>query len=167
MGVAFNLGPPITDSPCTLLISMQVCINHGIILTGTLILSPSPRAVVCQDVDKLEVTCSTIDDKSSLKWRLSMGMTDLVQDISISSTTVVIQRVMVNSSRIKVSRASEIMAAPLISILEISSVREDFNGTLNISCMELGVSDRVTATMATTVYIAGGTQGESHIYYLL
>ena len=127
---------------------------------GAVTVSPSPKAAVCQAGDRLEVKCNSTE--SAIQWSLTlMGMNDLVE-ISISSTTIAIPRATINSSRITVLRTSERGTVPLISTLVISSVSESesLNGTLNITCMELGISDSMAAT--TTVYIAGSIQGESH-----
>ena len=124
-------------------------------------ISPSPRATVCQAGDNLEVRCNSTD--SALQWGLTLlGMIDPI-DISISSTvtTIAIPRAMINSSRVTVLRMSERGVVPLISTLVISSVSEGLNGTLNITCTELGVSRSMAATTYTTVYIAGSVQGES------
>ena len=68
-------------------------------------LFPSPKAAVCQAGDRLEVKCNSTE--STLQWRLTlMGMIDPVE-ISISSTTIAIPRMTINSSRITVSRTSE------------------------------------------------------------
>ena len=121
-------------------------------------ISPSPRAGVCRVGDRLEVTCNSTD--SALQWRLTLlGMANPIER-SISSTTIAIPRAMINSSRVTVSRTSQRGAVPLISILEISSVSETLNGTLNITCMELGTSMAATIT----VYIAGNVQGESYVH---
>ena len=126
---------------------------------GTVMISPSPRATVCQAGDNLEVRCNSTDS-ALIQWRLTLiGMSDPIREISISSTTIAIQRAVVNSSRITVLRLSERGAVPLISTLVISSVNESLNGTLNITCMELEVSRSIAAT--TTVYIhTGSIQGE-------
>ena len=125
---------------------------------GAVMVSPSPKAAVCQAGDRLEVKCNSTE--SAIQWRLTlMGMNDLVE-ISISSTTIAIPRATINSSRITVLKNSERGTVPLISTLVISSVSESLNGTLNITCMELGISNSIAAT--TTVYIAGSIQGKSH-----
>lgn len=132
---------------------------------GIVMISPSPRATVCQAGDNLEVRCNSTD--SALQWRLTLiGMSDPIREISISSTTIAIQRAVIISSRITVLRTSERGAVPLISTLVISSVNESLNGTLNITCMELGVSRSISAT--TTVYIhTGSIQGESRDDHIL
>ena len=122
-------------------------------------ISPSPRATVCQAGDNLEVRCNSTD--STLKWRLTLiGMSDPIQEISISSTTIAIHRAVINSSRVTVLRTSDRGAVPLISTLVISSVNESLNGTLNIICMELEVS---SMAVTTTVYIAESFEGESPV----
>ena len=123
-------------------------------------ISPSPRAAVCHVGDRLKVTCNSTD--SALLWRLTLlGMANPIE-IAISSTTIVIPRAMINSSRVTVSRTSERGAVPLISILEISSVSETLNGTLNITCMEFETS----MAAITTVYIAESIQSESYNYVI-
>ena len=115
-------------------------------------LSPSPKAFVCNAGDRLEVMCNSME--SSLQWRLTlMGMTDPIQDISVSSTSVAVIRSMINSSIVATSRTSERGVVPLISTLVVSSVSDVLNGTLNITCMDFGGKFMAT----TTVYIAGNT----------
>ena len=119
-------------------------------LIGAVIMSPSPRAYVCNAGDILELTCNTAE--SALQWQLTVeGMSDPIY-ISISSTTVGIPRRMINISRITATRTSGRGETPLISILEINPVNEGLNGTLNITCMSLGPS---TSMATTTVYFAG------------
>ena len=111
---------------------------------------------MCRVGDRLQVTYNSTD--SALQWRLTLlGMANPIER-SISSTTVAIPRAMINSSRVTVSRTSERGAVPLISTLEIRSVSESLNGTLNITCMEFETSMAAT----TAVYIAGSIQGESY-----
>ena len=84
-------------------------------------LSPSPRALVCNAGDTLEVICNTTGH--SLQWRLALiGVMDPINTISISSNTVAEKRIMINSSRVTISRISERDEAPLISRLEIRSI---------------------------------------------
>ena len=119
-------------------------------LIGAIILSPSPRAYVCNAGDRLELTCNT--SESTQQWSLFLkGMGDPIY-LSISSTTVGIPRKMINTSRITATRTSGINETPLISILEISPVTEGLNGTLNITCMSLWP---LTSMATTTVYFAG------------
>ena len=126
-----------------------------IFVIGAVILSPSPRAFVCNAGDSLEVICNTTGH--SQQWRLTLkGMMDPIGIISISSTTVADKRVMINSSRATISRVSERDEAPLISRLEIRSVNVFLNGTLNITCMELGTSGMAATT---TLYIARNIHG--------
>ena len=132
---------------------VSIRVDHNKIIyffVGAVMLSPSPRALVCNAGDSLEVTCNTTE--STLQWRLTlMGMRDPIETISISSTTVYIPRVMINTSRVSITRTSGRGEAPLISTLEISSVNEDLNGTLNVTCMEIGTLAQAT----TTIYFAG------------
>ena len=115
---------------------------------GAVILSPSPRAYVCNAGDRLELTCNT--SESALQWSLSLkGMSDPT-DISITSTTVGTRRRMINTSRITATRISEENETPLISMLEIRPVIEGLNGTLNITCRLLKPS---TSVATTTVHI--------------
>ena len=81
-----------------------------------------------------------------------MGMDDHVHEISISSTTIAVPRTVINSSRVSTSRISERGARPLTSTLEISPVNKALNGTVTITCIELGTLAPVETT---TVYIAG------------
>ena len=81
-----------------------------------------------------------------------MGMADPVHEMSVSLTTIVIQRAMINSSRVSNSRVYESGATLLISTLEISPVNKALNGTVTITCMEL---DTLAPVETTTVYIAG------------
>ena len=99
----------------------------------------------------LEVTCYAT--RSILQWRLTlMGMMNPILELSISSTTIAVFRAMINSSRVIVFRTSERGTTPLISILELSSINESLNGTLNITCVELGTPE-FTAT--TALYVIG------------
>ena len=120
-------------------------------------LSPSPRAYVCNIGDRLKVMCNT--SETTLQWRLSlMGESDPI-DIPVSSTIQHIPRRMINTSRVTVTRASERGETPLISTLEISPVNEYLNGTLNITCVELNFD--TLAPMATTaVYITGNLNSQ-------
>ena len=122
---------------------------------GAVTISPSPRAAACHVGNRLQLMCNSTD--IALLWRLTLLGMAYPTEISISSTTVAIPRVMINSSRVTVSRTSERGAVPLISILEIRSVSDSLNGTLNVTCMEFGTS--MVATI--TVYIAGSIQGKS------
>ena len=128
---------------------------------GAVMLSPSPRALVCHTGDSLVVTCSVTE--SSLIWRLIlMGRSETIQhDIPIASTTIVIQRRMINSSRLTAFRTSERGARPLITMLEISPVNEALNGTVTIACMELGT---LAPMETTTIYIAGNYRDKQ--YYI-
>ena len=131
-----------------LYISCYEQILTKVLLVGAIILSPSSRAYVCNAGDRLELTCNTTE--SVQQWSLSLkGMSDPT-DIAISSTTVVSHRVMINTSRITVTRISGINETPLISMLEISPVTEGLNGTLNITCKLIGSSESMTTT---TVHI--------------
>ena len=116
-------------------------------------LSPSPRAYVCNIGDRLKVMCNT--SETTLQWRLSlMGESDPI-DIPVSSTIQHIPRKMINTSRVTATRTSERGETPLISTLEISPVNEHLNGTLNITCVELNFG--TLAPMATTtIHISGG-----------
>ena len=117
---------------------------HNFQFVGAVILSPSPRAYVCNTGDRLELTCNTTDN--ALQWRPTLkGMSDPT-DISISSTTVGTRKRMINNSQITVIVISGRGETPLISMLEINPVTEGLNGTLNITCISLGPSE----TMATT-----------------
>ena len=119
---------------------------------GAVMLSPSPRALVCHTGDSLVVTCS-VTESSLMSWRLTlMGMDDHVHEISISSTTIALQRAVINSSRVSTLRISERGATPLISTLEINPVNKALNGTVTITCIELGTLAPVETI---TVYIAG------------
>ena len=84
-----------------------------------------------------------------------MGMIDPIQDIllSISSTTIAVQRANINNSMVAVSRISERGAVPLISTLVINSISDVLNDTLNITCMEFGANFVAT----TVVYIIGNS----------
>ena len=121
-------------------------------LVGAVIMSPSPRAYVCNAGDRLELTCNTTE--SALLWRLTlMGMSD-VRDIAISSTSVGTRRGIINNSQFTATRISGTGETPLISISEISPVTDGLNGTFNITCMSLG--SLTSGSMATTtVYFAG------------
>ena len=135
---------------------MHKLIDCGIQVTGAVMLSPSPRASVCHAGGNVKVTCIT-PNSSLQQWKLTlMGMADPEHDISVSSNTIAVHRRRIDSSRVTVLRISAREAAPLISTLEISSVSRSLNGTLNITCMELG-SNTLMAT--TTVFIAGNIQG--------
>ena len=115
-------------------------------------LSPSPRAYVCNAGDSLKVTCSSTE--SILQWTLTLvGMSDPIETISISSTTVYMPRGMINTSHVTVTRTSGRGEAPLISTLAISTTSEGLNGTLNITCMEINVDTLVSQMATTTVYI--------------
>ena len=81
-----------------------------------------------------------------------MGMADPVHKMSFSSTTIIIQRTVINSSRVSTSRVSERGATPLISTLEITQVNKALNGTFSITCIELGT---LVPVETTTVDIAG------------
>ena len=90
-----------------------------------------------------------------------MGMDPI--SILISSTTVADTerlRTMINSSRATISRISERDETPLISRLVINPINVFLNGTLNITCMELGTSSMAATT---TLYITRNTQGELYI----
>jgi hypothetical protein len=84
-----------------------------------------------------------------------MGMSDPI-DLLISSTSVVIPRAMINTSRITVTRISGRGETPLLSMLEISPVTEDLNGTLNITCRLLAPS---IAMATTTIHIINPGNG--------
>ena len=84
-----------------------------------------------------------------------MGMTDPIQDVSISSTTIAV--IMINSSMVAASRTSEKGSVPLISTLVVSSKSDVLIGTLNKTCMDYGANFMAT----TTVYIAGNTNETS------
>ena len=134
--------------------------NGSYFLVGAVILSPSPRAYVCNAGDRLELICNI--SESALQWRLTLkGMSDPT-DIFISSTTVVARRGMINTSRITVTRTSKENETPLISMLEINPATKDINGTLNITCMSLGPS---TTMATTTVHIINPNNGGYYILY--
>ena len=81
-----------------------------------------------------------------------MGMVDPVHKISVSSTTIAVQRAVINSSGVSISRTSKIGARPLTSTLEITPVNKALNGTVTITCIKLGT---LAPEETTTVYIAG------------
>ena len=120
-------------------------------------LSPSPRAYVCNIGDGLKVICNTTE--TTLQWRLTlMGESDPI-DIPVSSTIQHIPRRMINTSLVTVTRTSERGETPLISTLEISPVNEHLNGTLNITCVELNF-DTLAPMTTTTVYITGNLNSQ-------
>ena len=120
---------------------MDLCI------AGYLVISPSPRAAVCEVGDTLEVTCTTSDH--FLTWMLTKNGSTYRITRTLSSTIRYLERVMVNSTVFTFSRMSELGSTDLISRLVISPVSQSLNGT-NIVCTEVGASAMIANT---TVYI--------------
>ena len=119
---------------------------------GAVMLSPSPRAYVCNAGDRLELICNTTE--SGLQWSLTSKRMSDPTNIAISSTTVGTRRRMINTSQITATRISGINEIPLISILEISPVTEGLNGTLNITCMSLWpLTSMATTTIVYTLLV--------------
>ena len=127
--------------------------NMDSCIAGYLVLSPSPRAAVCQIGDTLEVMCTTSDH--FLTWMLTKSGSTYRITRTLSSTIRNPERVLVNSTVYTFSRTSELGSTDLVSKLIISPVRQSLNGT-KIVCTEIGAS----AMMAnTTVYIIRNKHG--------
>ena len=131
--------------------------NHSVYdyqLIGAVMLSPSPRAYVCNAGDILELTCNTTE--STQEWSLSLKEMSNTIYQSISSTTVGTRTGMINTSQFSITRISGRNETPLISMLTISSVNEGLNGSLNITCRLLRPS---TSMATTTVHIINPGHG--------
>ena len=116
-------------------------------------ISPFPRAIVCDVGHPLEVTCRGTVNESVLDWEFvsTEGNNRIVRTVT---STQHFQEVVPSHSTVFIfSRASELGTLPLVSTLEISSVRLPLNGS-TITCM----TDSAVAT--TTVHIVGENDGE-------
>ena len=136
-----------------------MCNAHSLIIVymysclGTISISPSPRAAVCNVGNELEISCDTTGNFTT--WNVKLITGNRITR-TLSTATRNSEVVMINSTTFTFSRTSELGSTGLMSKLVISSVRQCLNET-NITCMEVGASAAKKAV--TTVYIVGNASG--------
>ena len=130
--------------------------------TGFVVISPSPRAELCNTGESLEVTCNiTNSSETILEWRVDfpseIGMTTHLSAI-VTSSTMHDQIRVLDSIVFLFSRSSELRVSPLLSTLFINPVKSIMNGT-RISCSE-GLDSNTGTTVDTSVFITSRSAGE-------
>ena len=125
-----------------------------IIYADAVILSPGTVAPVCQDGDRLEMTCIT--NGTFIRWSITArnGL-GRFQDygplfVRAEDASQQTSSITVNSTTFTTMRTSDQGSLPLISTMIINSVNGYLNGTV-VNCDDVGTSESMTAS--TTIII--------------
>ena len=113
---------------------------------GAVMISPPGLASVC-DGDQLELTCTTTG--SQLEWRFNAirgnaTATEFSRIINADGSAM--SQLVINSIMFRFSRISAKDSLPVMSMLLISPVNRNLNGTV-INCVDLGTSEASSTTV--------------------